>query len=494
MRKRYNILADGGMAQQFFVITFGFEGDEGYVTAKSKPILAPDEDEAAIKLIDQFEMNEGVRPDIISIKKMAKGGMMADGVYVPFLKQKFAKKIKNYYTETFPNDKEGKHINPKATFGGLHKALANDINVYEYIGVGDSIIRERVFQKLADILNVNYDVIYDAWSISEDLPYDENEFAEGGMMAKGGMMAEGGEMDFMSEEFESKVKDIFAKPKSTPKKLPATKRTKNAFGLLSFEQLSEIFNVELFGLNERETEKMLEELRDEWNDMSENDRITLLNENGIKYADGGMMAKGGETVPRYRVDIYEVGNEYDKQYSKYANTLDEAKILAERGNQADIYDNEEEKYVEYAHGGMMAKGGKVKRKRWIQDAINPEHKGMLRATAKRKHLIEGDEKLSMADLHKLEKMGGKTAQRAHLAETLRSFKSGGITPVDMLEARQFFGDAEWSKLSRKDKINSAKYLKRTGKIGYKKGGKLPEPPMESQEFYAAMQYKKGGKA
>jgi ribosomal protein L39E len=144
-------------------------------------------------------------------------------------------------------------------------------------------------------------------------------------------------------------------------------------------------------------------------------------------------------------------------------------------------------------GGMMAKGGKVKRKRWIQDALSGDHKGALRETAKKKHLIKGDEKLSMSDLHKLEKMGGKTAQRAHLAETLRSFKSGGITPVDMLEARQFFGDAEWSKLSRKDKINSAKYLKRTGKIGYKKGGKLPEPPMESQEYYASMQYVGGGK-
>ena len=137
-------------------------------------------------------------------------------------------------------------------------------------------------------------------------------------------------------------------------------------------------------------------------------------------------------------------------------------------------------YGSYEKGGYMAKGGPVKRKRWIQDALNPEHKGLLRATAKRKHLIKGDEKLSNADLHKLEKMGGKTAQRAHFAETLRNFKKGGVTPVDMLEARQFFGDAEWSKLSRKDKVNSAKYLKRTGKIGYKKGGKLPELE-ESQE-------------
>ena len=59
-----------------------------------------------------------------------------------------------------------------------------------------------------------------------------------------------------------------------------------------------------------------------------------------------------------------------------------------------------------------SKGGKT----WIQDAI--KDKGALRKTAKRKGLIKGDEKLSMADIKKLEKEGGKTAKRAHLAETL----------------------------------------------------------------------------
>jgi hypothetical protein len=203
------------------------------------------------------------------------------------------------------------------------------------------------------------------------------------------------------------------------------------------------------------------------------------------------------------------GNTYrfigDQSDNKGIFTLD-GKYVTKDYNDFDFIDKPKKLFGFFADGGMMAKGGEltpaqykmakggpVKRKRWIQDALNPEHKGLLRATAKRKHLIKGDEKLSNADLHKLEKMGGKTAQRAHFAETLRNFKKGGVTPVDMLEARQFFGDTEWSKLSRKDKVNSAKYLKRTGKIGYKKGGKLPEPE-ESQEYYASMQYKKGGEA
>jgi len=73
---------------------------------------------------------------------------------------------------------------------------------------------------------------------------------------------------------------------------------------------------------------------------------------------------------------------------------------------------------------MYAKGGKTKSKKWIQDALGGDE-GSLRRTAKRKGLLKGDENLSMTDLKKLQKMGGKTAKRAHLAETLRKFDDGG---------------------------------------------------------------------
>jgi len=68
-----------------------------------------------------------------------------------------------------------------------------------------------------------------------------------------------------------------------------------------------------------------------------------------------------------------------------------------------------------------ARGGKVKNK-WIQEALKNDNQGALRRTAKRKGLLRGDENLSKSDLDKLQKMGGKTAKRAHLAETLRKFK------------------------------------------------------------------------
>ena len=74
------------------------------------------------------------------------------------------------------------------------------------------------------------------------------------------------------------------------------------------------------------------------------------------------------------------------------------------------------------NGDKYAKGGKVKSKKWIQDALSGgDNKGALRRTAKRKGLLRGDENLSMTDLKKLEKMGGTTAKRAYMAETLRKF-------------------------------------------------------------------------
>ncbi len=80
--------------------------------------------------------------------------------------------------------------------------------------------------------------------------------------------------------------------------------------------------------------------------------------------------------------------------------------------------SEEDTYDIYTISAMQyAKGGKTK---WIQDAI--KHKGALRRAAQRQGLIEGEEKLSMADLKKLEREGGKTGKRARLAETLRTFK------------------------------------------------------------------------
>ena len=71
--------AEGGKTESknYYIVTFGFNGDEGYQVVKSKPILASNENEAEIMLKDQFESYEGTSCDIITVEKQ--GGKMAKG-------------------------------------------------------------------------------------------------------------------------------------------------------------------------------------------------------------------------------------------------------------------------------------------------------------------------------------------------------------------------------------------------------------------------------
>ena len=71
--------------------------------------------------------------------------------------------IKQYYTTTFP-DELGLEINPNATFLGL---IGNIGDVYEYIGVADSLIRERLFERVAEIMECTYDEVYYLWLNAE---------------------------------------------------------------------------------------------------------------------------------------------------------------------------------------------------------------------------------------------------------------------------------------------------------------------------------------
>lgn len=76
------------------------------------------------------------------------------------------KTIKEFYTETYPTDDLGYEINPQATFEGLFNTLDRYKDVYEYIGVSDSLVRERIFEKLSEIMEVDYDYVYSQWALS----------------------------------------------------------------------------------------------------------------------------------------------------------------------------------------------------------------------------------------------------------------------------------------------------------------------------------------
>jgi hypothetical protein len=71
--------------------------------------------------------------------------------------------IKQFYIENYPTDELGIELKEDTNFTGLLNELFTDNDIYGYIGVGDSIIRERLFEKLSEILNCSYDYVYNLW-------------------------------------------------------------------------------------------------------------------------------------------------------------------------------------------------------------------------------------------------------------------------------------------------------------------------------------------
>ena len=84
----------------------------------------------------------------------------------PDPKKSLENNIKIWYKAKFPKDSIVDDISETATFNGLEKNIPN---VYDYVGVGDSIVRERVFEELSKRLGVSYNEVYNKW-LDADTP------------------------------------------------------------------------------------------------------------------------------------------------------------------------------------------------------------------------------------------------------------------------------------------------------------------------------------
>jgi hypothetical protein len=82
--------------------------------------------------------------------------------------------IKKWYIRSYPTDDLGEELNDTNTFTDLWNGILKGKNVYNIMGVGDSIIRERLFEYLSLIYDVDYSYVYNKWLESAD------EYAKGG--------------------------------------------------------------------------------------------------------------------------------------------------------------------------------------------------------------------------------------------------------------------------------------------------------------------------
>ena len=71
--------------------------------------------------------------------------------------------IREFYLENYPTDELGLELNETPTFAGLLNQLIIGGDVYRYVGVVDSLVRERLFERLAEELEVSYDYVYQLW-------------------------------------------------------------------------------------------------------------------------------------------------------------------------------------------------------------------------------------------------------------------------------------------------------------------------------------------
>ena len=71
--------------------------------------------------------------------------------------------VRDWYCKTYPDDDLGKSILSNMTFWDLVAALNAGLDVYKFLGVADSVVRERVFARIAKLAVCDYDDVYDTW-------------------------------------------------------------------------------------------------------------------------------------------------------------------------------------------------------------------------------------------------------------------------------------------------------------------------------------------
>lgn len=71
--------------------------------------------------------------------------------------------LKDAYIKMYPNDELGKKINPKLDLEHLRIIIDRGMDLYKWLGVSDSLVRQHCFEILAKYLEVDYSVVFNKW-------------------------------------------------------------------------------------------------------------------------------------------------------------------------------------------------------------------------------------------------------------------------------------------------------------------------------------------
>ena len=110
--------------------------------------------------------------------KTRKGVPMTEGDMPTATKAMTNDLVKDWYIDKYPTDELGNEITDGLTFDDVYSALSNKEDIYDVLGVGDSLVRERVFSELAKRMNVEYDEIYYLWLDSDDGLFESDDLDE----------------------------------------------------------------------------------------------------------------------------------------------------------------------------------------------------------------------------------------------------------------------------------------------------------------------------
>lgn len=77
--------------------------------------------------------------------------------------------IREWYAAVFPSDELASKIQDISFYDFVDRMNRGE-DVYEILGVKDSIVRERVFNQTAQLLHVDYDVLYKKWLYGVGIP------------------------------------------------------------------------------------------------------------------------------------------------------------------------------------------------------------------------------------------------------------------------------------------------------------------------------------